>query len=142
MLNVKDLIPHREPILMLHTVHSITDDCVEASATVGPDWPCSNGHHIDTFILIEAINQAIALGNGYKRKQQGLPLSKGWIVGIKKATLHCPRISVGSYITVKIKHLYSEGPYSVIEGLVCFDDEILLEATIQGVNIDDMQEVE
>jgi predicted hotdog family 3-hydroxylacyl-ACP dehydratase len=137
MINIEELIPHREPIRIISEVIEIADDCATTSAVVKSNWPLFDGNGVNSLILIEAIAQTAALVEGYKKKKQGEPGVKGWLVGIKNAEFKQAKIPVNTRVVVSVKSMYSFDNYGVIEGTVKCGEDVLVVAVLQALRMDE-----
>jgi len=137
MINVEELIPHREPIRIISEVIEIADDLAITGAVVKSSWPLFDGDGVNSLVLIEAIAQTAALVEGYKKQKQGKPGVKGWLVGIKNAEFKQAKIPVNTRMVVSVKSLYSFDNYGVIEGTVKSGNDVLVVAVLQALRMDD-----
>jgi predicted hotdog family 3-hydroxylacyl-ACP dehydratase len=137
MINIEELIPHREPIRIISEVIEIADDFAITGAVVKSSWPLFDGDGVNSLVLIEAIAQTAALIEGYKKKKQGKPGVKGWLVGIKNAEFKQAKIPVDTRVLIEIKSLYSFDNYGVIEGTVKSGNDVLVVAVLQALRMDD-----
>jgi len=137
MINIEDLIPHREPIRIISEVIEIADDIAITTAVVKSSWPLFDGDGVNSLVLIEAIAQTAALIEGYKKQKQGKPGVKGWLVGIKNAEFKQAKITVNTRLVVSVKSMYSFDNYGVIEGTVKSGDDVLVAAVLQALRMDD-----
>ena len=137
MINIEDLIPHREPIRIISEVIEIADDIAITTAVVKSSWPLFDGDGVNSLVLIEAIAQTAALIEGYKKQKQGKPGVKGWLVGIKSADFKQAKIPVNTLLVVSVKSMYSFDNYGVIEGTVKSGDDVLVAAVLQALRMDD-----
>jgi len=137
MINIEELIPHREPIRIISEVIEIADDFAITAAVVKSNWPLYDGNGVNSLVLIEAIAQTAALVEGYKKKKQGKPGVKGWLVGIKNAEFKQAKIPVNTRVVVSVKSMYSFDNYGVIEGTVKCGEDVLVAAVLQALRMDD-----
>ena len=137
MINIEELIPHREPIRIISEVIEIADDFEITAAVVKSNWPLYDGNGVNSLVLIEAIAQTAALVEGYKKKKQGKPGVKGWLVGIKNAEFKQAKIPVNTRVVVSVKSMYSFDNYGVIEGTVKCGEDVLVAAVLQALRMDD-----
>jgi predicted hotdog family 3-hydroxylacyl-ACP dehydratase len=137
MVNIEDLIPHREPIRIISEVIEISDDSAITGAVVKSSWPLFDGDAVNSLVLIEAIAQTAALVEGYKRTKEGKGGVKGWLVGIKSADFKQSNIPLNTRIVVSVKSLYSFDNYGVIEGKVKCGNDLLAVAVLQALRMDD-----
>jgi len=137
MLNIEDFIPHREPIRIISEVIEINEESGITGAVVKSSWPLYDGDGVNSLVLIEAIAQTAALIEGYKKKKQGKGGVKGWLVGIKSAEFKQASIPVDTRLVIAVKSLYSFDNYGVIEGTVKSGEDVLAEAVLQALRMDD-----
>ena len=137
MINIEDLIPHREPIRIISEVIEIADNFAITSAVVKSSWPLFDGLEVNSLVLIEAIAQTAALIEGHKKQKQGKPGVKGWLVGIKSAEFKQAKIPVNTRLVVSVKSMYSFDNYGVIEGTVKSENDLLVVAVLQALRMDD-----
>jgi len=137
MINIEELIPHREPIRIISEVIEIADDFAVTAAVVNSNWPLFDGDGVNSLVLIEAIAQTAALVEGYKKKKQGKPGVKGWLVGIKNAEFKKEKIPVNTRVVVSVKSMYSFDNYGVIEGTVKCGEDVLAVAVLQALRMDE-----
>jgi predicted hotdog family 3-hydroxylacyl-ACP dehydratase len=136
-IDIEGLIPHRDRIKMISEVLEITPESAVAGALVKPDWPLCDGSTVSPIVLIEVVAQTGALIDGYKRKKQGKPGGKGWLVGVKNARFNVDEIAVGAHLEVSVDNSYSFDNYSVIKGTVTSGEEILAVIILQALRMNE-----
>lgn len=136
-VDIESLIPHRDRIKMISAVLEIMSESAVAEAVVKPDWPLCNGKVVNPVVLIEIIAQTAALIDGYKRKKQGKPGGKGWLVGVKNAEFNVAEISVGTRLIASVGNSYSFDNYSVINGTIKAGEEILAVIVLQALRMNE-----
>jgi predicted hotdog family 3-hydroxylacyl-ACP dehydratase len=136
-VDIESLIPHRDRIKMISAVLEIMSESAVAEAVVKPDWPLCNGKVVNPVVLIEIVAQTAALIDGYKRKKQGKPGGKGWLVGVKNAEFNVAEISVGTRLTASVGNSYSFDNYSVISGTIKAGEEILAVIVLQALRMNE-----
>jgi predicted hotdog family 3-hydroxylacyl-ACP dehydratase len=136
-VDIESLIPHRDRIKMINDVLEIMPESAVAEAEVKPDWPLCNGKVVPPVVLIEIVAQTAALIDGYKRKKQGKPGGKGWLVGVKNAQFNVAEISVGTRLIASVVNSYSFDNYSVIKGTIKAGEEILAVIVLQALRMNE-----
>jgi predicted hotdog family 3-hydroxylacyl-ACP dehydratase len=136
-VDIESLIPHRDRIKMISEVLEIMPESAVAEAIVKPDWPLCNGKVVNPIVLIEIVAQTAAVIDGHKRKKQGKPGGKGWLVGIKTAQFNVAEIPVGTRLTISVGNSYSFDNYSVISGTIKAGEEILAVIVLQALRMND-----
>ncbi|MEN6373266.1 MAG: hypothetical protein ABFD75_00625 [Smithella sp.] len=132
-IDIESLIPHRDRIKMIDKLLEITPESAVTTATVSSCWPLCDGNAVSPIVLIEVVAQTGAAIDGYKRKIQRKTGGKGLLVGIKSARFTVDEIPVGTHIVASVKNSYSFEKYSVINGIVKADEEILAEIVLQAL---------
>lgn len=136
-IDIESLIPHRGRIKMIDEVLEITPESAVAGALVKADWPLCDGNAVSPIVLIEIIAQTGAVIDGYKRKKQGKPGGKGWLVGVKEARFNVAEIAVGTPLVISVCNSYSFENYSVIKGTVKTKEEIMAVIVLQALRMNE-----
>lgn len=136
-VDIESLIPHRDRIKMISEVLEIMSESAVAEAIVKPDWPLCDGKVVNPIVLIEIVAQTAAVIDGYKRKKQGKPGGKGWLVGVKNAQFNVAEIPVGTHLTASVGNSYSFDNYSVINGTIKTGEEILAVIVLQALRMNE-----
>ncbi|MBR1779111.1 MAG: beta-hydroxyacyl-ACP dehydratase [Clostridia bacterium] len=102
-LNVKDLVPHRDTMLLLDEVYNFTDTSAEGSYRVKGDEFFLDGHYpmqqiVPGSILCEIMAQLTAAFVGYTRKIKGIPI----VAEIKNAKFK-KLVLPGDILVIKMK---------------------------------------
>ena len=131
MMDIEDLIPHRDRMKLLDEVVSVNEDVAVTSARVSDRWPLCQGAYVDPVVLIEIVAQTAAVlvssKIGIKRGVRG----RGWIVGIKNADFFVGRIPLDTVLIATVKDLYNVDQYSVLDGEVTAAAKPLCRVQIQ-----------
>ena len=100
---ITDLIPQREPIIMVDTLYSATEGHCVAGLTVQPDnMFCENGFFTEPG-LIEHIAQSASVMAGYNTYREDSPVPIGFIGEVKKyKTFALPKVGDKLVTTVQI----------------------------------------
>jgi predicted hotdog family 3-hydroxylacyl-ACP dehydratase len=86
--SIKELIPQRDPIIMIDTFYGATDSEADTGLTVLSDnLFCSNGRFMEPG-LVEHIAQSASAYAGYKAKMKSEPTPVGYIAEVKKFRIH------------------------------------------------------
>lgn len=99
---IKELIPQRNPIIMVDTFYDATDVECHTGLTIKYDnLFCENGNFIEPG-LIEHIAQSASAFAGHKAKVNNMPTPVGFIGEIKKFKLgHCPKCGDKLFTTIR-----------------------------------------
>jgi predicted hotdog family 3-hydroxylacyl-ACP dehydratase len=129
-MDIEKLIPHRDRMKLISEVLDIDNDKVITSARVSDTWPLYEGGFVDPIVLIEIVAQTAA---AYIRWKKGVDKGGGggWLVGIKSAEFFLDRIPLHTMLITTVKPLSGSENYSVLEGTVSSEHDILSRIQIQ-----------
>ena len=107
-LSLEDLLPHRQPMLLVTKVLEVDADHALTLCRVAASWPMAEANTVHPLILIELAAQTAGVCNGWDRVQsKGLDSEKmGWLVGIKKAALLIDFLPIGGEIISRAENSY------------------------------------
>jgi predicted hotdog family 3-hydroxylacyl-ACP dehydratase len=96
-------IPQRDPFVMIHEIHAVSETSAETRLHVLPDNLFVAGGVLREPGLVENIAQTAAAQIGYFYKSQGLPIRLGYIASIKDLTVHqLPSVGTVLQTTVRV----------------------------------------
>ena len=76
-LNIEDLLPQRDRMLLIDEILEIDDKIAVTRATVTDQWPFFDGQAVVSLILIELVAQTAGINNSWVRiKKRGLGSEK------------------------------------------------------------------
>jgi predicted hotdog family 3-hydroxylacyl-ACP dehydratase len=85
---IKELIPQREPIVMVDTLYGATESEADTGLTVADgNLFCSDGYFTEPG-LVEHIAQSVSAFAGYRAKTENRPVPLGLIGEVKKFRIH------------------------------------------------------
>jgi len=130
-MSVKRLIPHRPPLLLVDRLLEFKDQSGLIEATVMSDniLLCDDGG-IDQIAMAELIAQSYAAVKGYDDLLHDKPVKKGFLVGIRKIHFNY-RAFVGDRLLINVSTIASIGGFTVVEGKVMHDDDVIASGTIK-----------
>ncbi len=132
-INIEDLLPHRDRMLLIDEILEIDDKAAVTRATVTDQWPFFDGKTVDSLILIELVAQTAGINNGWVRlKSHGQDSEKkGWLVGIKQARFFVDAVSLNDLIITKSENQFEYENYRHIAGVASIGSKIVGEVTLQ-----------
>ncbi|MFW8600662.1 hypothetical protein ACOHYD_04185 [Desulfobacterota bacterium M19] len=132
-INIEDLIPHRDKMILVDEIVEITPEYSITSSTVNKDWPLLTAGGVSSLILIEVAAQNAGVCNGWDRIQKkGIESSKmGWLVGVKKAEFNCDFIPLGSKIITRSENSRKYDNLRITSSVSRIDDDIIAEVILQ-----------
>ncbi|EKB04828.1 hypothetical protein HMPREF9711_01693 [Myroides odoratimimus CCUG 3837] len=100
---VKQLIPQREPIVMVDALYEYTETSITAGLTIDEHNLCVNSDVLREVGIIEHMAQSVALHTGYQFHLRNEPAPVGYIGSIKKIDIHnLPKVGDTIYTKVDI----------------------------------------
>ena len=132
-INIEDLMPHRDRMLLIDEIIELDDTSAVTRATVTDQWPFCDGKTVDSLILIELIAQTAGINNGWVRLKTNGPDSekKGWLVGIKQSRLFVDAVSLNDLIITRAENQFEYENYRHIAGVASIGSKIVGEVTLQ-----------
>ncbi len=103
---LKKLIPHREPMVLIDTLHYYDKNIVETKLTIIKGSLFVKNNLISESGILEHMAQSVALNTGYSGYLNGQPIREGYIGAIKNAEIfQLPK--VGDTVTTQVKINYT-----------------------------------
>ncbi|MEC4113291.1 hypothetical protein [Myroides pelagicus] len=100
---VKQLIPQREPIVMVDALYEYTETTIKAGLTIAGNNLCVSNGVLREVGLIEHMAQSVALHTGYQFYLRQEPAPVGYIGSIKKIDINAlPKVGDTIYTKVDI----------------------------------------
>lgn len=126
--DIRTLIPHADPMVLLDRVVSFENENLCAEVTIRPDSLFCGENGVGAWVGIEYMAQAIAAHAGYEQQLHGLPIKIGFLLGSRRYDCNCSAFPIGSVLKVYVHRvLLSEN------GLGSY--ECRIEATEQGGDV-------
>jgi len=139
-LAIEDLIPHRDRMKLIEEILDITDDSAVTSATVSEQWPLVQDGGADPIVIIEIVAQTAAVHVSCKKGPCGSEGGGGRLVGIKNADFFTDSIPLQAVLITTVRDLYSAENYTVLEGTVRQNDELIGRVEIQVIRFESGEE--
>lgn len=132
-IDLEDVVPHRRPMLLLSKIISFDDLSATTQAIVETDWPLVDERGANALILVELVAQTAAVNNGWQLMQHEGPGadSRGWIVGIKSATLQADTLPIGTTVEVESVNQFAYDSFREIKGIATIEGKQVAEVTLQ-----------
>jgi len=131
--DIKKIIPHRDPMVMIDGYHKIDSDHASAEKTFhSGDYGVCNGYILDS-ILIECVAQTVAAHLGYKyivEKSEKGQAKKGMLVSVDTFAF-LSRARKGSTVHIKIKKTNELGAFKMFNGKLLIDDQLIAEGDLK-----------
>jgi len=134
-LTVDALLPHRGRMLLVERIESLDDAQATVVSVANENWPLFADGVVSPLVLVELVAQTAGVHDGLKlieKNGSGSP-SKGWLVGIKKATFHVDAILPGQAVTTTARNAFVFEDLREITGTANIDGTLAAEVTLQVV---------
>jgi len=128
--SIEGLIPHRGRMRLVERLLSVTGDRARIGTRVGADWPLCGPQGVPAMVLVEAVAQAAGLLMGRRKSQERMG-GRGWLVGVKSASLARGAIPVGTALEIEVEILHEVDVYVVFRGRARAGEHTLAEVEIQ-----------
>jgi predicted hotdog family 3-hydroxylacyl-ACP dehydratase len=134
-INIGDLLPHRDRMLLIDEILEVDDKTAVTRATVTDQWPFFDGNGVDSLILIELVAQTAGISNGWVRIQKHGKDSekKGWLVGIKQSRFFVDTLVLNDRIITRAENQFEYEGYRQILGTAKIGSEVVGEVALQVI---------
>jgi 3-hydroxymyristoyl/3-hydroxydecanoyl-(acyl carrier protein) dehydratase len=129
-INIKELIPQREPVVMVTKLLSATENSVTTALQLEEDNIfCQNGFFQECG-LIENIAQTAAALNGYAALLQNQSVKLGYIGAVKNLVVHAlPAVNSVIETTVSLENRVLN--VDIIKGIIKQNDSVIAECEMK-----------
>jgi predicted hotdog family 3-hydroxylacyl-ACP dehydratase len=133
--SIKDLIPHRGRMLLIHEIVRVDGDAAVSRSVVDDQWPLTGDGGASPLLIVELVAQTSGLSNGLERlRQEGQGTeTKGWLVGIKKAAFYVDALALGAVVETRAENSFKFEGFREIEGSASIGGKVVGEVTLQVV---------
>jgi 3-oxoacyl-[acyl-carrier-protein] synthase-1 len=101
--DIRALLPHSGPMVLLDRMLSADDDTFCAAVTIRADSVFCDGAAVGAWVGIEYMAQAIAAHAGFLARQRGAPIKVGFLLGARRYETHCAAFAVGTTLHVHVR---------------------------------------
>lgn len=132
-LTLEDLLPHREPMLLIEKVLEVDATHALTLCRVAQSWPMADEKGVHSLVLIELAAQTAGVCNGWDRvRTKGLDSDKmGWLVGIKKTEIFIEHLPFGGEIITRAENSYNFENLREVSCEQRMDDILICKSTLQ-----------
>ncbi|HTH44304.1 MAG TPA: hotdog family protein [Oxalicibacterium sp.] len=117
--DMRELVPHAGPMVLLDRVVSVGDDMLCAEVVITPQTLFCDGQGVGAWVGIEYMAQAVAAFAGYEARQRGEAVQVGFLLGSRRYECTCSAFAVGSSL-----HVYALRTLQGENGLGAFECHI------------------
>ena len=126
---IAELLPHQGPALLIAELLELDPDTIRCRATVPTTSPFIADDQVPAFLGIEMGAQAAAL-HDIALAGADAPDKHGYIVAVRRAVMHVPRIDVSQRIVVEARREASAAPLFNYAIAVRAAEVLVMEASI------------
>ena len=129
---IEELIPHRDPVMLIDSLDGYEDNKAVSRFSVRADCLFVKNSVFSEVGLLENMAQTAALHRGYKGKLSGKKPQIGFIATVKKFEVSGSAL-VGDQLETEIRITFSAMNMTVTEGQVKLNGECIATATMATV---------
>jgi predicted hotdog family 3-hydroxylacyl-ACP dehydratase len=136
--SITDLLPHRGRMLLIREIVQVDRNAAVSRTVVSDRWPLTGDSGASPLLIVELVAQTSGLSNGLDRlitEGQGTE-TKGWLVGIKKATFYVDALALGAVVETRAENRFKFEGFREIEGSASIDGRVVGQVTLQVVRAD------
>ena len=106
MPDIRSLLPHAGPMVLLDRVISVDEDSLLAEVCIRSDSLFCNGGGVGAWVGVEYMAQAIGAWAGYTAQLRGEPVKLGFLLGTRRYECWRPIFLLGSVLRVHVQRLF------------------------------------
>jgi predicted hotdog family 3-hydroxylacyl-ACP dehydratase len=141
MPDVRSLLPHAGPMVLLDRVIAVDEDSLLAEVRIRADSLFCSGGGVGAWVGIEYMAQAIGAWAGYTAQLRGEPVRLGFLLGTRRYECRHPIFLLGSVLRVHVQCLFqNENGLGSFECSIDNEEGRVATATVtvfQPTNVDD-----
>jgi len=137
-LNPENILPHRDRMLLVDSIIEVDDNGAVTRSVVTKKWPFFDGQNVRSIVLIELVAQTAGIHNGWIREKKYGPTAdkKGWIVGIRQASLAVDAVPLNTGLIARTENRMVFDGFRDIYGSVEWESNIIAEIMLQLLRSD------
>ncbi len=108
MPDIRSLVPHAGPMVLLDRVISVDEDSLLAEVRIRSDSLFCNTDGVGAWVGIEYMAQAIGAWAGYIAQLRGEPVKLGFLLGTRRYDCSRPIFVSGSVLRVHIQRVFQD----------------------------------
>ncbi|MCG8553444.1 MAG: hypothetical protein MI799_23815 [Desulfobacterales bacterium] len=133
---IKDLLPHRNRMLLVERILEANESISVSSAVVGDHWPLVREGSANPIVMVELAAQTAGINNSINRlktrgKQDG---NMGWIAGVKSAVFHMETLPVGATLITRTRNSFAFEDFREVTATITLNKTVAAEVTLQLVS--------
>jgi len=101
--DVRSLLPHSGPMVLLDRVISVDEESLCAEVTIKRGDLFCDEDGVGAWVGIEYMAQTIGAYAGYRARLRGEPIKLGFLLGTRRYDCDLPRFAVGSVLRISVR---------------------------------------
>lgn len=138
-LPIRELLPHRPPMLLVDRLVEATPDGVVCEVSICPDSVYSTSNGVPNVVVLECMAQAVGVFVGLSSRHEGKPIRDGYLVGVNNAQFNVDGFAIGAKLRISAKRIWGNVPFASFECKTTVDD---IEAASATLNVYQLEQVE
>ncbi|MEJ2441900.1 MAG: hypothetical protein P8Y42_00385 [Exilibacterium sp.] len=131
---LSDLLPHREPMILLDAVHDWGESYLEAVVEHKQPGIFTNAAgEVPAWVGVEYMAQAIGAWAGIRARSNDQPIRIGFLLGTRKYTSYTEAFNFGEKVVVRVEKLMMDNENLALFDCKIFADKILATAQIKAI---------
>ena len=106
MLDIRALVPHSGPMVLLDRVISADENSLCAEVIIHADGIFCAAEGVGAWVGMEYMAQAIAAYVGYRAQLRGEPVKIGFLLGARRYECSRPLFALGSVLRVYVRRVW------------------------------------
>lgn len=127
---VEQLLPHREPMLMIESLVRVESDSATATKTFSSGDYGLEGRYVLEPVLIECLAQTVAALQGYHARKSGKEPSEGMLVGVNGFEFYRPAVA-DSELELNVNISRYIGPFCLATGHIKQQGQLIAEGSLK-----------
>jgi predicted hotdog family 3-hydroxylacyl-ACP dehydratase len=132
-VQLEDLLPHRDGMLLVGDVIELREDKTVSKSVVAAHWPMTDQRGAQVLVLVELAAQTAGINNGWQNRLRHGPDAdtRGWIVGVKSARFDVDVLPLGAEIRVTSENSFEFDGFREIRSTAEVDGRPAAQITLQ-----------
>ena len=137
---IESLIPHRDPMILVHRVEERGDDFLVASVDLSRPTRFTDADGlVPAYVGLEYMAQTISAYMGAQARDRGLPVKLGFLLGCRKYSASQSHFPKNETVRVKIRVTLMDAEFGVFDCTIfTADNTELASAQLKAVQPDDL----
>jgi predicted hotdog family 3-hydroxylacyl-ACP dehydratase len=127
---IAELVPHKQPMLLLDRVVSYSGDVVTCEVQIRPDSPFMSEGGVPAIVGVEYMAQCVAVYAGLSARAKGEPVRIGFLLGSRTVRIDADLFAPGDRLLIEARWVWGEDALGSFACQVKRDDVVLLEGNL------------